>query len=81
MAVMSFETGGTFNPGILNVAGSGATGLIQFMPELQLVLVLAQKNLLACLEHDRCITLKSTCPTKVSKVNLSDLYMAVQLLL
>ena len=32
MAVMSFETGGTFNPGIRNSAGSGATGLIQFMP-------------------------------------------------
>ena len=32
MAVMSFETGGTFNPSIPNAAGSGATGLIQFMP-------------------------------------------------
>ena len=32
MAVMSFETGGTFNPNIRNAAGSGATGLIQFMP-------------------------------------------------
>jgi hypothetical protein len=31
-AAMSFETGGTFNPGITNAAGSGATGLIQFMP-------------------------------------------------
>tara|TARA_Y100000356_G_C11258314_1_gene291692 strand:- start:518 stop:3370 length:2853 start_codon:yes stop_codon:yes gene_type:complete len=30
-AVMGFETGGTFNPGIRNAAGSGATGLIQFM--------------------------------------------------
>lgn len=32
MAVMSFETGGTFDTGVLNAAGSGATGLIQFMP-------------------------------------------------
>jgi len=31
-AVMSFETGGTFDPGQRNMAGSGATGLIQFMP-------------------------------------------------
>ena len=31
-AAISFETGGTFNPGITNAAGSGATGLIQFMP-------------------------------------------------
>ncbi len=32
MAVMSFETGGTFSPSIPNKAGSGAVGLIQFMP-------------------------------------------------
>jgi hypothetical protein len=31
-AVMDFETGGSFNPGIRNASGSGATGLIQFMP-------------------------------------------------
>jgi hypothetical protein len=32
-AVMGFETGGTFSPSVKNKAGSGATGLIQFMPE------------------------------------------------
>jgi len=32
MACMAFETGGTFSPSIRNAAGSGATGLIQFMP-------------------------------------------------
>ncbi|MCL1636173.1 LysM peptidoglycan-binding domain-containing protein [Luteimonas sp. SX5] len=32
LAVMSFETGGSFSPGQRNNAGSGATGLIQFMP-------------------------------------------------
>lgn len=32
MAVMAFETGTTFSPSIKNAAGSGATGLIQFMP-------------------------------------------------
>jgi hypothetical protein len=31
-AAMSFETGGTFNPGIVNPTGSRATGLIQFIP-------------------------------------------------
>jgi len=30
--VISFETGGTFSPSVLNKAGSGAVGLIQFMP-------------------------------------------------
>lgn len=33
MAVMSFETGGTFAADVPNQAGSGATGLIQFMPD------------------------------------------------
>lgn len=32
-AVIGFETGGTFDPSIRNAAGSGATGLIQFMPQ------------------------------------------------
>lgn len=32
MACMAFETGNTFSPSIKNAAGSGATGLIQFMP-------------------------------------------------
>tara|TARA_R110000782_G_scaffold47861_1_gene104901 strand:- start:1497 stop:3746 length:2250 start_codon:yes stop_codon:yes gene_type:complete len=32
MAVMHFETGGTFGTSTANAAGSGATGLIQFMP-------------------------------------------------
>ena len=31
-AVMNFETGGSFDPAQRNMAGSGATGLIQFMP-------------------------------------------------
>lgn len=33
MAVMFFETGGTFRSDIPNAAGSGAVGLIQFMPQ------------------------------------------------
>ena len=32
MACMAFESGGTFSPSIRNAAGSGAVGLIQFMP-------------------------------------------------
>lgn len=32
MACMAFETGETFSPSIRNGAGSGAVGLIQFMP-------------------------------------------------
>lgn len=32
MACMAFESAGTFSPSICNAAGSGAVGLIQFMP-------------------------------------------------
>lgn len=32
MACMAFESGGTFSPSVRNRAGSGAVGLIQFMP-------------------------------------------------
>jgi hypothetical protein len=32
MAAMAFETGGSFSPAVPNKAGSGAVGLIQFMP-------------------------------------------------
>lgn len=32
MAIMAFETGRSFDPAVSNRAGSGATGLIQFMP-------------------------------------------------
>jgi hypothetical protein len=32
MACMAFESAGTFSPSIRNAAGSGARGLIQFMP-------------------------------------------------
>ena len=32
MAVMAFETGRIFSPSVTNAAGSGAVGLIQFMP-------------------------------------------------
>ena len=33
LSVMAFETGGSFDPAQKNLAGSGATGLIQFMPD------------------------------------------------
>lgn len=32
MACMAFESGRSFRPDVLNMAGSGAVGLIQFMP-------------------------------------------------
>ena len=36
MGCMAWETNNTFSPSIMNMAGSGATGLIQFMPSTAL---------------------------------------------
>ncbi len=33
MAVMAFETGGSYSPSVKSAGGSGAVGLIQFLPE------------------------------------------------
>ena len=65
MAVMSFETGGTFSPSIPNAAGSGATGLIQFMPSTDVDWELPQKLWQVCLEQSRCNMLRSIYLTKV----------------
>lgn len=56
MAVMAFETGRSFDPAIRNHAGSGATGLIQFMPRTAIGLgttveALAQMNALIQLDY------------------------------
>src|SRR5262245_60681313 len=46
--VISFETAGTFSPSIVNRAGSGAFGLIQFMPN-------TAKNLLGTATTDEAV--------------------------
>lgn len=47
MAVMSFETGGTYSPSVKNKAGSGAVGLIQFMSATATGLGTTTQNLAA----------------------------------
>ncbi len=42
--VISFETGGTFSPTVRNKAGSGAFGLIQFMPSTAKALLKTSTN-------------------------------------
>lgn len=46
--VISFETAGTFSPSIVNRAGSGAFGLIQFMPQ-------TAKNILGTATTDEAV--------------------------
>jgi len=47
--VISFETGGTFSPSVLNKAGSGAVGLIQFMPATAAAILKVSDKKLAAL--------------------------------
>jgi hypothetical protein len=78
LAVMKFETGGTFDPGIKNRAGSGATGLLQFMPSTAKGLgtstdALAQMSAEDQLEYvERYLS-----PYKGKLGTLRDAYMAV----
>lgn len=77
-AVMSFETGGSFDPGIRNAAGSGATGLIQFMPNTARGLgttteALAQMSRVQQLQYvEKYLSNKG-----IRGGNLSDVYMSV----
>lgn len=78
MAVMAFETGRSFDPAIRNQAGSGATGLIQFMPRTAIGLgtttqALSKMNALAQLDYVEAY-LK---PYKNRMRDLSSAYMAV----
>ena len=78
MAVMSFETGGTFNPGILNEKGSGATGLIQFMPRTAEGLGTSTEELAGMSRARQMHYVEKYLSNKgVKGKGLSDLYMAV----
>ena len=78
MACMAFESGGTFRADIRNAAGSGATGLIQFMPSTAQALGTTTNALAAMapveqLEYVR----KYFLPSKGRLNNLDDVYMAI----
>jgi hypothetical protein len=78
MAVMSFETGGTFNPAISNAAGSGATGLIQFMPNTAAGLGTNTGELSRMSRARQMHYVEKYLSSKnVRGKGLSDLYMAV----
>lgn len=78
MAIMAFETGGSFSPSQKNMAGSGATGLIQFMPNTAKLLgttteKLAEMAAVRQLEYVR----KYFQPYKGKLKSIDDFYMAV----
>jgi len=80
MAVMSFESGGTFSPSILNMAGSGAVGLIQFMPATARGLGTTTTALAAMsAEAQLDFVEKHFRPFKGRLTTIEDTYMAVLL--
>ncbi len=76
--VMHFETGGTFSPSVVNKAGSGATGLIQFLPTTATSLGTTTAALARMSPEDQLDYVeKYLAPYKGRISNLQDLYMAV----
>lgn len=78
MSCMAWESGRTFSPSVKNMAGSGATGLIQFMPSTAQGLgtsvgALAQMSAVQQLDW----VAKYFRPYKGKLRDLSDLYMAI----
>ncbi len=80
MAVMAFETGGTFSPSVRNAAGSGAVGLIQFMPATATGLGTSTAELAAMTAEDQLnFVAKHFKPFKGKLASIEDTYMAVLL--
>ena len=78
LAVMRFETGGTFDPAERNRAGSGATGLIQFMPKTAKGLGTSTDALAKMSAEDQLDYVeKYFQPYKGKLGTLKDAYMAV----
>lgn len=80
MACMAFESGETFSPSIRNAAGSGATGLIQFMPSTATWLGTSTEELAKMTDVDQLQYVKKYFRPYADKVHtLSDMYMAILL--
>lgn len=78
MACMAFESGGTFSPSQKNLAGSGATGLIQFMPDTAVSLGTTTKDLALMTAEEQLLYVdKYFRPYRGRLSNLGDLYMAI----
>lgn len=80
MACMAFETGETFSPKVQNSFGSGATGLIQFMPATARGLGTTTAKLAAMTALQQLAFVKEYFKPYAGRVHtLSDMYMAILL--
>lgn len=78
MAAMAWETGEKFSSRVTNMAGSGATGLIQFMPSTARSLGTTTAKLAAMTAEDQLnFVHKYFKPFRGRLHTLADLYMAI----
>lgn len=78
MAAMAFESGESFRPDVRNAAGSGATGLIQFMPATARSLGTTVERLAAMTAEDQLnYVYKYFKPYNGRLKTLADVYMAI----
>jgi hypothetical protein len=78
MACIAFETGSTFSASIRNAAGSGATGLIQFMPKTARSLGTTTEELALMSEVERLWYVQEYLRPYYHRIkSLSDMYMAI----
>lgn len=78
MACMAFETGETFRADIKNAAGSGAVGLIQFMPDTAISLGTTTDLLAQMTPEDQLTYVRAYLfPEARSVHSLADMYMAI----
>lgn len=80
MSCIAFESAETFSPSIKNAAGSGATGLIQFMPSTAKGLGTTTKDLAKMTAVDQLEFVKEYFRPYARRIEtLSDMYMAILL--
>lgn len=78
MACMAWESGETFSASVRNAAGSGATGLIQFMPSTAVGLGTSTAKLARMSAEDQLSYVYHYFkPYKGRLNNLGDIYMAI----
>lgn len=78
MAGIAWESNETFSPNVINMAGSGATGLIQFMPATALALGTTVSRLaLMTAEEQLDYVLRYFKPYAGRLQSLGDVYMAI----
>ncbi len=78
MSCMAFESGESFSPGKQNLAGSGATGLIQFMPATAKSLGTTVERLAKMTFLEQLVYVeKYFAPHRGRLVTLADTYMAI----